>query len=235
MPFKYIIKWRRTHPEKISVEAYHRYPHTEEEKHKPAFTIGKAQGGGILAIRHLLEKATQTNPTSKRGNTTYILLTENDPAAYEIAYRIGLAAAVVNKAQTPIEIQKGTRYILNATSEEIWFWTSKLLDDEINTKAIEALAVISGSTNIQNNNQTHQQTTQKPPQQRRKGSFWPIVRERMQQKATQLYQKDHPNQKPPTLKELRKNGYLQTAKTAVLKEISLEKKTRHQNMRNPPK
>ena len=228
MPFRYVIKWRRTHPEKISVEAYHRYPHTEEEKHKPAFTIGKAEGGGLLTIRHLLEKATQTNPTSKRGNTTYILLTENDSAAYEIAYRLGLAVALINKAQTPTEIQKGTRYILNATPEEIWFWTSKLLDDEINTKAIEALAVMSGSINLQtNNSQTHQQTTPKPPQQRQKGSFWPIVRQRMQQKAIQLYQKDHPGEQTPPLKELRKNGYLQTAKTAVLKEISLEKKNRY--------
>ena len=49
-----------THPtRKLSVEAYHRYPKTEEEKYKPTFTIGKAQGGGHLAIRHLLEKAAQ--------------------------------------------------------------------------------------------------------------------------------------------------------------------------------
>lgn len=238
MPFKYIIKWRRTHPEKISVEAYHRYPHTEEEKHKPAFTIGKAEGGGLLAIRHLLEKATQTNPTKKHNNTTHILLTENDPTAYETAYRIGLAAALINKAQTPTEIQKGTRYILNATPEEIWFWTSKLLDDEINTKALEALAVISGSINLETfNNETRQpvpneleaeqtpkKATKLSPNNKPKGSFWPLVRQRTQEKAAQLYMKDHPETKAdPELRELRKGGYMQEAKTIVLRDIQAEK------------
>jgi hypothetical protein len=226
MPFKYIIKWRRTHPEKISVEAYHRYPHTEEEKHKPAFTIGKAEGGGLLAIRHLIEKAAQTNPTKKHNNTTHILLTENDSAAYETAYRIGLAAALINKAQTPTEIQKGTRYILNATPEEIWFWTSKLLDDEINTKALEALAVISGSINLETfNNQTQRPTRKFTPNNKPKGSFWPLIRQRMKEKATQLYMKDHPEaETEPQLKELRRAGYLQTAKTIALKELQAERR-----------
>lgn len=196
MPFKYIIKWRKTHPEKISVEAFHRYPHTEEEKHKPAFTIGKAEGGGVLAIRHMLEKAAQKNPTKKHGNTLHILLTANDPAAYETAYRIGLAAALIDKARTPQEIEKGTRYILNTTPEEIWFWTSKLLDDEINTKALEALAILSGAT--QNNHTTSTTTQQTKPTkipQPQKGTFWPTVRQRMKEKAIQLYTKDHPEAK----------------------------------------
>jgi hypothetical protein len=231
MPFKYVIKWHRTCPEKVSVEAFHRYPHTEEEKHKPAFIIGKAEGGGILAIRHLLEKAAQKNPTKKHGNTVHILLTENDPAAYETAYRTGLAAAIIDKAQTPQEIEKGTRYILNTTSEEIWFWTSKLLDDEINTKALDALAVLSGAT--QNNKATLptkpqiQMTTQLAPkiQQPAKGTFWPAVRQRMKEKAIQLYTKDHPEiGTEPSLKELRKTGYLQAAKTMTLKEIYQKKK-----------
>ena len=223
MPFKYTIKWRRTHPEKVSVEAYHRYPQTEQEKRKPAFIIGKAEGGGLLAIRHVLEKAAKNNPTKKRRNTTYILIDENNETAYETAYRIGLATALVNKAQTPQEIQKGTKYILNATPEEIWFWTSKLLDDEINTKALEALAVISGSTQINAAPSTRKLRPKIPDP--KKGTFWPIVRQRMKKKATQLYMKDHPEtETKPSLKELRKAGYLQTAKKIALKEINLEKK-----------
>jgi len=223
MPFKYIIKWRRTHPEKVSVEAYHRYPHIEEEKRKPAFTIGKAEGGGLLAIRHALEKAAQNNPTKKRRNTTYILFDENNETTYQTAYRIGLATALINKAQTTQEIQKGTKYILNTTPEEIWFWTSKLLDDEINTKALEALAVLSGSTQINATPPTIK-TTPKIPKPK-KGTFWPIVRQRMKEKAIQLHMKDHPETKTePTLKELRKAGYLQTAKKIALREINLEKK-----------
>jgi hypothetical protein len=224
MPFKYVIKWRRTQPEKISVEAYHRYPHTEEEKHNPAFTIGKAEGGGILAIRHILETAAQKNLTKKRGNNTYIFLTENDPAAYETAYRIGLAAALIDKAETPQQIEKTTRYALNATPEEIWFWTSKLLDDEINTRALDALAILSGAT--ESNNTMHPTKQAKPritPPE--KGTFWPLVRQRMKEKAIQLYMKDHPESgTTPKTKELRKGGYLQIAKTLALKETYQETK-----------
>ncbi|MDH5690134.1 MAG: hypothetical protein OEY81_01730 [Candidatus Bathyarchaeota archaeon] len=225
MPFKYIIKWQRTHPEKVSVEAYYRYPQTEQEKRKPAFIIGEAEGGGLLAIRHVLEKAAKNSPTRKRRNTTYILLDENDETAYETAYRIGLATALIDKAQTPQEIEKGTKYILNATPEEIWFWTSKLLDEEINTKALEALAVLSGSTQI-NATPSPRKTTSKIPEPKT-GTFWVIVRQRMKEKAIQLYMKDHPEKNTqPSLEELRKTGYLQIAKSLALKEINLEKKTR---------
>lgn len=157
MPFKYVIKWQKSNPEKLSVEAYHKYPHREIEKHKPAFIIGKAQGGRLLAIRHILENAAQKYPTKKYGKTLRILLDGGDETAYETAYRVGLAAAMINKAQTTYEIQKTTNYILNATPEEIWFWTSKLLDDEINTKALEALAVLSGATQTSQTAQTTKQ------------------------------------------------------------------------------
>lgn len=215
MPFKYIIKWHRTQPEKLSVEAYHKYPHTEQEKRKPAFIIGKAEGASIIAIRHMLEKAAQKFPTKKYSKTIHIILNENDDKAYETAYRIGLAAALINKAQTTEEIQKYTRYIQNAMPEEIWFWTSKLLDEEIGEKAIDALAILSGATKTQNEESTQQ----------RKGTFWPIVRQRIQQKALQLYLQDNPKATTkPSLKELRKRGYLHEAKIATLKEIRIETK-----------
>lgn len=170
MPFKYVIKWRKANPEKVSVEAYHKYPQTKEEKTKPLFTIGKAEGGGLIAIRHLLERAAQKNPTKKRGNITRILLSETDPVAYETVYRIGLAVALINKAKTPQEIEKTTRYVLNAMPEEIWFWTSKLLNDEINSKALDAIEILSGAAHLNAN--TPLPTETKPqaiPQ--KKGTF----------------------------------------------------------------
>ena len=224
MPFRYVIKWRRTHPEKVSVEAYHRYPTTEEEKRKPAFIIGLAEGSGVLAIRHTLEKAARKNATKKYRHTTHILLDHND----ETAYRIGLAAALINKAETAKEIEKGTRYILTATPEEVWFWTSKWLDDDINERALEALAVISGSTHL---NKPYQEplTKIKPKinYEKPKGSFWPIVRQRMKEKAIQLYMQEHPEAKTqPKVRELRRAGYMQTAKVLVLREVSKEKKAK---------
>ena len=220
MPFNYLIKWRRTNPEKVAVEAYHKYPKTEEEKHKPLFTIGKAEGGGLLAIRHLLEKAAKKNPTKKRGNVTHIFLSENDPEAYEAVYRIGLAVALIDKAKTPEEIEKGTRYVLNVMPEEIWFWTSKLLDDEINSKALDALAILSGATHLDTSIKIKHHADQPAI-----GAFWPMVRERMKTKALQLYSLDHPDAKDePTAKELKKAGYMKVAKAEALREIQAEKK-----------
>ena len=220
MPFNYLIKWRRTNPEKVVVEAYHKYPKTEEEKHNPLFTIGKAEGGGLLAIRHLLEKAAKKNPTKKRGNVTRIFLSENDPEAYEAVYRIGLAVALIDKAKTPEEIEKGTRYVLNVMPEEIWFWTSKLLDDEINSKALDALAILSGATHLGANGETTHHSEHPAT-----GAFWPKVREHMKTKALQLYRLDHPEtQEEPSTKELKKAGYMKIAKTEALREIQGEKK-----------
>jgi len=148
MCYNYVIKWEKTNPEKVSVEAYNKYPQTEEDKRKPAFTIGKAEGGGLLTIRHILERAVKKYPTERHGKTIHIHLDESNNEAYETAYRIGLAVAMINKAKTKEELEKSIRYILNATKEEIYFWTSKLLDDEVNVRALDALAVLSGATTI---------------------------------------------------------------------------------------
>jgi hypothetical protein len=52
-----------------------------------------------------------------------------------------------------------------------------------------------------------------------------VRRQRMKEKAMQLYIKDHPNSEIiPETKQLRKEGYLQTAKTLALREVCQEKK-----------
>jgi len=206
MPFKYVIKWQKTNPEKVRVVAYHRYPKNEREKRYPAFTIGKAEGGGLLAIRHTLEQAAKNHPTQTKSKTTRVLLDRD----VETAYRIGLAAALINRVQTNQQIEKTTRYVLNATPEEIWFWTSKWLDEEINSRALDALAVLSGGTET---------TNQKPKPQHIKGEFWPAIRQKMKETAEQLYLQEHPNDETaPSMKALREQGYLRKAKTIALKD-----------------
>ena len=140
MPFKYVVKWRRSHPEYVSVEAYFRYPLNLEEKGKPAFIIGQASGSRILTIRHALEELANRYPCHNRGRTMRILLDHDD----EAAYRIGLATALLSKATSPREMEHGVRYVLTATPEEVWFWTSKWLDDDLNERALQALAIMSG-------------------------------------------------------------------------------------------
>jgi len=61
------------------------------------------------------------------------------------------------------------------------------------------------------------------PRRDLKGEFWPAVRQRMYEKAVELYMYDHPEtQNKPEPEELREGGYLHTAKVLVLREIRLE-------------
>jgi len=58
-----------------------------------------------------------------------------------------------------------------------------------------------------------------------KGSFWPEVRQRMYEKAVELYMYDHPEmQNKPEPEELHEGGYMHTAKVLVLREIRFENK-----------
>jgi hypothetical protein len=142
MPFSYLVKWRRSYPESVTVEAYFRYPANLQEKRKPAFIIGHATGSRILTIRHSLEELAERFPCHSRGRTIRILLDHDD----EIAYRIGLAIALLSKAGSATDMERGVRYVLTATPEEVWFWTSKWLDDDVGEKTIQALSIMSGST-----------------------------------------------------------------------------------------
>lgn len=94
----------------------------------------------MLTIRHALEKLTEEFPTNKRGRTLRIMLDHDD----EAAYRIGLATALLARAKNPREMEQGVRYILSATPEEVWFWTSKWLNEDLGGRAIQALAIMSG-------------------------------------------------------------------------------------------
>gem|GEM_PF-2765562 len=89
-------------------------------------------------------------------------------------------------------------------------------------KALDALAILSGA----------KQTTIKPSknqnaqrQNQQRGTFWPIVRHLMIEKAIQLYVKDHPQpEKQPEMRELRRGGYMSLAKKIVLKELNQQRK-----------
>lgn len=143
MPFRYLIKWKKGNPEEVSIEAYHKYPHSEEEKHKPAFVIGRGKGSKLLLIRHLLEQAAKKNSTRQYGRILHIRFNE-DQESYDTVFRIGLAVALIGR-ENGDNVDCALRYILSATPEEVWFWTSKLLNDETGPRTIGALMVMSGA------------------------------------------------------------------------------------------
>ena len=67
------------------------------------------------------------------------------------------------------------------------------------------------------------------PKRELKGEFWPGVRQRMYEKAIELYMYDDPEtQNKPEIEELHEAGYMHTAKVLVLREMRLENKPNNQ-------
>jgi len=74
------------------------------------------------------------------------------------------------------------------------------------------------------------------PRKELKGSFWPEVRQRMYEKALELYMYDHPEtQNKPEIEELQEAGYMHTAKVLVLREIRLENKPKQNRAKAQPR
>jgi len=146
MPFKYVLKWHRGNEERVAVEAWNRYPGQNGGKNKAAFVIGQVTGSRVLLIRDQVQKAVDDYGGKKYSNTLRVEFPLDDTKAIAEAYRIGLAAAVLAHAIGNGSVQKASDYLLNITDEEVWFWTSKLLDGSVGvSKVISALCVISGT------------------------------------------------------------------------------------------
>ena len=149
MPFQYVIKWYLGDIEKITVEAWHRYPTTKKDKEKPAFVIGKLEGNRVLLLRDKIYDIIHKYGSRKYHKTIKISFPPDDPKAIAEAYRIGLSAAVVSNIEDNDSIQKASNYVLDVTDEEIWFWTSKLLNSAIGPqKTISALCIVSGTWEV---------------------------------------------------------------------------------------
>ncbi len=149
MPYKYVLKWYRGEKERITVEAWHRYPNTKQEKEKPAFEIGSVNGSIVVILRDSVQKIIETYGSRKYGPTLRVEFPFDDTKAIAEAYRLGLAASVLKYAPDNDSLHRASVYVLNITNEEVWFWTSKLLDQNIGTqRTISALCVISGTWDI---------------------------------------------------------------------------------------
>ena len=91
--------------------------------------------------------------TTIRNKSSYTTLFPlQDLNAINEAYRLELASAAVRSATDTSLAYSTSNYIMNATSEEIWFWTSKLLgvlgnkiDKE---RVLNSLYVLSGGKKI---------------------------------------------------------------------------------------
>ena len=149
MPFKYVMKWYQGEKERITIEAWHRYPTTKSDKEKVAFIIGKLEGSRVLLLREKIYQIIHEFGSRKYDKTQRVLFPLDDTKAIAEAYRLGLAASVLNFSGDNSAIQRASNYVLNTTDEEVWFWTSKLLDTHVGPKkTISALCIISGTWDV---------------------------------------------------------------------------------------
>lgn len=146
MPFKYVLRWTNGEREKIGVEAWVRYPSVPKERKHPAFVIGVVEGSRTIVLRDRAEQAAAAFGVKAFGKTKKVTFPLDDTKAVAEAYRLGLAAAVLRSAVDNEAVNQASRYVLSITDEEVWFWTSKLLDATIGReRVIDALCVLSGA------------------------------------------------------------------------------------------
>lgn len=129
MTYKYVLKYKKGSEQKISVEAWPRLKQyaTRAETRRPSFVIGSLSGSRTIMLWHYIEQSKRKYQATKSGGYTRVAYPPEDADAINDAYRIGLAASVIAAAEDADCADAALRYVLHATREEIWFWTSKLL------------------------------------------------------------------------------------------------------------
>ena len=153
MPFRYVVIWSRGAKEKISVLAYPRYYPQRNHRAKPSFEIGSIEGSRAIILRDAMENAVDKYGSKRYGDNIRINIPKDDTEAVALAYRVGLTAAMLREAPDNGAVHKATSYILDATNEEVWFWTSKLLDKKVGPeKVVAALCIVSGAKRLKNKN-----------------------------------------------------------------------------------
>jgi hypothetical protein len=154
MSYKYVLKYKKGSDQKISIEAWPRLKQyaTEKEKKRPSFVIGAVSGSRTIMLWHYIEQSRRKYNATKNGKYTRVIYPPEDADAVNDAYRTGLAAAAVEAAEDPDCADAALRYIMTATNEEVWFWTSKLLGvvgDRIDRKRVlTAIYIMSGAVNL---------------------------------------------------------------------------------------
>lgn len=152
MPYKYVLRWKRAERETLRVEAWPRtkYLALPKETVRPSFVIGRVSGPRTVMLYGAAKDAIEKYGCKQRGQTLAVHFPPEDMKAIGDAYRIGLAAAVLEKASSEDEAEVAMRYVLRATKEEVWFWASKILrviDTGIQTeRVIQALCLVSGGS-----------------------------------------------------------------------------------------
>lgn len=156
MTYRYVLKWRMGENAKISVEAWPSSPRLalSHERKKPSFIIGSAKGRKTAHLLSIIQDVKKKYKVKEKNGLYRIDFPFDDIEAIADVYRIGLAAEVISRAGDNDSADGSLQYVLRSTTEEIWFWASKLLgvigSKMDSTKVITALSILSNSEIEQN-------------------------------------------------------------------------------------
>lgn len=156
MSYRYLLKYCKGEEQKISIEAWPRLKEyaTNRERRRPSFIIGTLEGSRTIMLWHHIEQSRRRYDSFKKGKYIVVSYPPEDADAINDAYRLGLAASVINDARDSETADKALRYVMNATKEEVWFWTSKLLgvvgEKSDKERLLNAILLISGAKEITN-------------------------------------------------------------------------------------
>lgn len=151
MTYKYVLKWRVGEKSNIVVEAWPSSPKLTlpKEKKKPSFIIGSAKGKRTIILMTIIDELKKKYKVKNRNGLYRIDFPFDNLEAIADVYRIGLASQVVSKSKDFDSADGSLQYVLRSTTEEIWFWASKLLgvvDSKVDaSRVMDALTILSSS------------------------------------------------------------------------------------------
>jgi len=157
MTYKYVLKWRTGEKSKIIVEAWPSSPKIAlpNERKKPSFIIGSTKGKRTIILMSIVEELKKKYKVKNKNGLHRIDFPFDDIEAIADVYRIGLAAEVVSKSKDFDSADGSLQYVLRSTTEEIWFWSSKLLG--VVGSKIDASRVINALTILSNSDSSNHQ------------------------------------------------------------------------------
>jgi len=168
LTYRYVLKWRIGEKAKVNVEAWPSSPRLalSHERKKPSFVIGSAKGGRTVLLLSIVQDMKKKYKVKEKNGLYRIDFPFDDIEAIADVYRIGLAAEVISRAHDVNSAHDSLQYVLRSTTEEIWFWASKLLgvigSKMDSAKVLTALSVLSNSTIEQNYRPNHLPTKNEP-------------------------------------------------------------------------
>jgi hypothetical protein len=146
-PFRYVMTWKKAENERIAVEA--RYQNFLKGRgREEALELGWVEGTRCSLMRGLARNI-ERRYRHGEGDGTVTVDLPYGPAGEDIGRRMALIAAVLQEAPATAALERAYEYLDAASSMEINFWASKLLDHEVGPqRVVPAVLLVSRAMRV---------------------------------------------------------------------------------------